>query len=203
MRKLIFALLPILSCATTPKEGGGSKLTAQDYAPYALGASWTYAINYLGEKGEQTITIVKEEEGYFVDDQQGKFRHTEEGLRDPARYLIRHPLEEGNEWKVILSASSVEHYRITSLGKPCESHAGRFEDCLVVESKNRRDEKMTLLATFFWARGIGLVKIETEAEIKGKGRVPQTERSLIHYSLGPKQPPADGADEEAPSTWTK
>jgi hypothetical protein len=202
MRKLIFALLPpILACATTGKEQGGSKPTSADYAPYKLGASWTYAINYLGQKGEQKITIVKEEEGYFVDDQQGKFRHTQEGLRDPARYLIRHPLEEGNEWKVILSASSVEHYRITSVGKPCESNAGRFEDCLVVESKNRQDDKMTLLATFFWARGIGLVKIETEAEIKGKGRVPQTERSLIHYSLDPSKP--SGGDEDAPSTWTK
>jgi hypothetical protein len=178
MQKPIVALL-LCSCAASSKPSG-PKLSAQDYAPYAVGSSWTYAINYLGQKGEQTITIVKEEEGYFVDDQQGKFRHTDEGLRDPARYLIRHPIEEGNEWKVILSASSVEHYRITSVGQPCESNAGRFEDCLVVESRNRHSDKMTLLATFVWARGIGLVKIDTESEIGGK-RVPQTNRSLVHY----------------------
>ena len=195
MRKPIFALL-LVACATTKKEEGAAKLSAQDYAPYALGASWTYDINYLGQKDKQTITVVKEEEGYFVDSQAGKFRHTEEGLRDPARFLIRNPIEEGNEWKAILSASSVEHYRITAVGQPCEAHAGRFQDCLVIESKNRRDENMTLLATFTWARGIGLVKIETEAEIKGK-RVPQTERSLVHYSLTPK------ADEGAPDNWTK
>ena len=199
MLRVLFALLLLGACATTKREEGGPKLSAADYAPYALGASWTYAVNYLGQKDQQTITVVKEEEGYFVDDQQGRFRHTDEGLRDPTRFLIRHPIEEGNEWKAILSASSVEHYRITGVGQPCESQAGRFEDCLVIESKNRRDEKMTLLATFTWARGIGLVKIETEAEIKGKGRVPQTARSLIHYSLNPDKTEPEGA----PSTWSK
>jgi hypothetical protein len=197
MRKTIFALL-LAACATSKQQEAASGPSAQDYAPYQLGASWTYAINYLGQKGQQTITVVKEEEGYFVDDQQGRFRHTDEGLRDATRFLIRNPLEEGNEWKAILSASSVEHYRIIGVGQPCEAQAGRFEDCLVIESKNRRDEKTTLLATFTWARGIGLVKIETEAEIKGKGRVPQTERSLIHYSLNP-QPASD----DGPDTWSK
>lgn len=199
MRKPILFLFALCGCATTTKEAGGPSVTAQDYAPYALGASWTYAVNYLGQQDRQTITVVKEEEGYFVDDQQGRFRHTDEGLRDQARYLIRNPIEEGNEWKAILSASSVEHYRISSVGRPCESQAGRFEDCLVVESRNRRDDKMTLLARFTWARGIGLVKIETEAEIKGKGRIPQTERSLIHYKLTPDP----NEDEGAPNTWSK
>jgi len=195
MRKLILALL-LASCATTKKEEVGSKLSSTDYAPYALGASWTYAVNYLGQKAEQKITVVKEEEGYFVDDQQGRFRHTAEGLRDPSRFLIRHPIEEGREWKAILSASSVEHYRIITVGESCESAAGRFQDCLVIESKNRHDEKMTLVARFTWARGIGLVKVETESEIQGK-REKQTERSLIHYSLDPKEA------EEAPSNWSK
>ncbi len=202
MGKPLFSLLLLAACATAPKGSGTAERSAKDYAPFALGASWTYAVNYLGQKAEQTITIVKEEEGYFVDDQpgpaQGRFRHTAEGLRDPTRFLIRLPLEEGNEWKAIVSASAIEHYRIIGVGQPCESQAGRFQDCLIIESRLRRDEKMTLFARWSWARGIGLVKIETEAEIKGKGRIPQTERSLVHYSLNGRSATDDG-----PDSWSK
>jgi hypothetical protein len=211
MRLSILAF--VAGCATSSKGSGaeGGK-TSADYAPYAVGASWTYAVNYLGQTSERTIAITKEDAGYFVDDQQGRFRHTEEGLRDPQRFLIRHPLEEGNTWKAIVSATAIEHYRITGVGEPCESRAGRFEDCLTVESRLRRDDKVTLLARWAWARGVGLVKIETEAEIDGK-RVPQTEQSLIHFSLSPSPKKAEDAPkkaedapkeaEDAPDTWAR
>lgn len=202
MKRIVFAVFPLLAgCATTGSDTdqGSSKPSAADYAPYAVGASWTYAINYLGEQAEQTVTILREEQGYFVDDQQGRFRLTGAGLRDPQRFLIRNPLEEGNSWKAIVSASAVEHYRITGVGEPCESKAGRFSDCLVVESRLRKDENVTLHARWTWAKGVGLVKVETEADIEGKGRVPQTERSLVHYDLsgGPEQ------DDGAPDSWSK
>jgi hypothetical protein len=137
-------LILLTSCATTTQEKAAPELTSRDYAPYAVGAAWTYDVNYLGQRDKQTITVVKEEEGYFVDDQQGRFRHTDQGLRDPARFLIRHPIAEGTEWKAIVSASAVEHYRITSVGQPCESAAGRFNDCLLIESRIRSNDKMTL-----------------------------------------------------------
>lgn len=201
MKRSAVAVLTLLAaCATTGADTGGKPdRSASDYAPLAVGASWTYAVNYLGEKNEQKVTILREEEGYFVDDQQGRFRLTGDGLRDPQRFLIRHPLEEGNSWKAIVSASAVEHYRITGVGEPCESKAGRFSDCIVVESRLRRDESVTLHARWTWAKGVGLVKIVTEADIDGKGRVPQTERSLVHYDL------SGGSKKggEAPDTWSK
>ena len=166
-------------CAGTPRVVERSP-SAQDYAPVQVGDAKTYAVRFQGQTGQRTIRVTGQDGPYFVDDAGGALRHTPEGLRDRQRFLIRHPLEAGRTWKAILSASAVERYRILSVGDACEAHAGRFEDCLVVEASLRRDEKLTLFSRFTWARGVGLVKILTEVEIAGRGRVPQTEQSLLH-----------------------
>lgn len=198
---LVMTLLG-LGCATAPASNVGPQQTASEYAPYQIGSSWTYAVNLLGEKQERTVEILEQKDGYFVDSEQGQFRHTKDGLRDPQRYLIRHPIEEGNAWKAIVSASAVEHYRILSVGDACASQAGSFKDCLVIESRLRRDDKVTLHIRWTWARDVGLVKIETAADIAGKGRVPQTEQSLVHYGLA-GSPPDKAKEEAAPDTWER
>lgn len=203
-------LLLVASCATS--QGGERspppRATARDYAPLAVGASWTYATDYLGDKGEMTVTILGEKDGYFIDDKKSELRHTPEGLRDRQRYLIRGPIEVGNGWKTVVSASAVEHNRIISVGERCESQAGPFEDCLVVESSVRRDKNMTLHIRWTWARSIGLVKLETEAEVGGR-RIPQVRQSLVRYAVGggkkAVEPPAaaDSASEDAPPRWER
>lgn len=164
-----------------------------------VGYSWTYEMLFQGQKGEQTIEVLGFKDGFFQDNQAGELKHTDDGLRDRARYLIKHPLAPGNTWKAIVSASAVERYRIDSVGERCESAAGAFEDCLVVTSQIRRDQDVTLHGKFTWAKGVGLVKMETEAEIKGK-RVPQTRRSLLRYNQkgGSKK-----KSDEAPDDWTR
>ncbi len=184
------AALGMIACASQPAPKVKAGPSAADYAPLTVGASRTYAVQYPGQTGERTITVLKEDGGYFVDDAQGAFRVTPEGLRDRERYLIRTPLQEGNTWKAILSASAVEHYRIVSVGQPCRSRAGGFSDCLVVEATIRQDKSMTLRIRWSWAKDVGLAKIETFAELPGKKRIPQTTQSLIHYQLKPGGKPS-------------
>ena len=153
-------LLPLtfaVACASTQTVDteGSSGPSAQDYAPMDVGYSWTYEMLFQGQKGEQTIEVLGFKDGFFQDNQAGELKHTDDGLRDRARYLIKHPLAPGNTWKAIVSASAVERYRIDSVGERCESAAGAFEDCLVVTSQIRRDQDVTLHGKFTWAKGVG------------------------------------------------
>lgn len=170
---------------------------AEDYAPLRVGASWTYSMWFQGQTGERTVTVTGQKDGYFIDTERARLKHTPEGLRDPARFLIRNPVEAGQAWKAIVSASAVERYTILSVGEPCTSEAGAFLDCLVVEASLRQNTDVVLRNRFTWARDVGLVKIETEAEIKGK-REPQTRQSLIHYRLQGASKDADKASSDTP-----
>lgn len=182
---LVAAALGPSACATPPHATGGEP-SAADYAPLGVGHAWTYSVVYPGQKGEMTVKIVGQKNGYFVDDRDppSNLRITPEGLRDPQRYLIRNPLQAGSTWKAVVSASAVEHYKVVSVGEVCSTLAGRFDDCLVVESYLRGDKATTLHVRWTWARGIGLVKLETEAEVAGRGRIPAVKQDLVRYALG-------------------
>jgi hypothetical protein len=207
------ALVLVAACATTrPTTEVELGVPASEYAPLGVGSSWTYSVSYPGQSGEMTVTLTGEKDGYFVDDRDGSFRHTPEGLRDRQRYLIRHPLTAGATWKTIVSASAVEKNTIVSVGERCEAAAGAFPDCLVVESSVRRDEQVTLIIRWTWARGLGLVKLETEAEIAGRGRVPQVKQTLLRYALkgaagdkagGAKGDSTETPTDDAPGGWEK
>jgi hypothetical protein len=182
--------LPILAgcaafaaCATTKSvKTKDLEPTSRDYAPLVAGASYTYDVQYPGQKGSMTVKVIGEKDGYFVDDHNGKFKHTQEGLRDEQRYLIKNPLKAGSSWKAVVSASAVEHSQILSVGEKCSSPAGQFDDCLVVESTVRRDASVSLTIQWTWAKNVGLVKLEMIAEIDGK-RVPQVQQALTRYAL--------------------
>lgn len=214
-RSTLLALLALsgsLSACATAKSGADRALpvTAADYSPLAVGATWTYAVSYPGQKGEMTVRVVGEKDGWLTDDRGSELRHTPDGLRDRQRYLIRHPLEAGASWKTVVSASAVEHNKILSVGERCETTAGPFPDCIVIESSVRRDQNVTLIARFTWAKGVGLVKLETEAEIAGRGRVPQVKQTLLRWSARGdtaarpgEPPPADPEPDEAPDRWER
>lgn len=202
LRLLTPSLVMVLgaACATTPPPEPEDPLSAEDYAPLKVGASWTYRMRFPGQTGERTITTVSQKDGYFVDDAGGQFRHAPDGLRDPVRYVIRTPIAAGTTWKAIVSASAVERYEIVSVGDECRAVAGLFSDCLVVQASLRQDPKHTLHIKFSWARNIGLVRVSTELETEGK-RIPQTDQSLIRYDLSGKAKPAQG--EDAPGAWSR
>ena len=174
---------------------------ATDYAPLAVGATWTYATDVLGDrtKGQVQIRVTDKVDGFYRDTARGEYRHTPSGLRDRIRYLIRHPLRPGNKWKATLSTAAVEHFSIVSVGQPCDTPAGQFGDCLVITAYQRRNAREVQHVTYTWVRGVGLARILVEGEVTGKGRFRQSELALVHYRLKPGEADEDGA----PSEWTR
>lgn len=207
MNKLaaLYGLVLLVGCATTSTNEQKNQRLSSDYAPMAVGAWWNYEVSYPGQKGEMKVELLSQEDGYFIDNRRGAFQHTPSGLRDRERYLIKNPIEPGTSWKSVVGPSAVEHLQIDEVGTPCESLAGRFEDCLVVSARLRRDKNMQLHIKWIWARGVGLVRLETEAELPGKKRVKQVTQSLKDYSLSkttsPKSQSSDKDD--GPDTWTR
>lgn len=192
----------LFACAGTSSRSDEPRQerSLEPYVPLKVGYAWTYAVRFPGQAGRRTVRISEhDDQGYFVDDAGGAFQLTQSGLRDRDRYLIRHPVRVGTTWKAVVSAGAVEHYRIERVGEPCEAQAGRFEDCVVVQSTLRRDASLTLRITFTWARGVGLVKVKTVADVRGRGQIPQTEQSLVSYRFGSKPPDAD----DGPDTWSR
>ena len=174
---------------------------ARDYAPLAVGASWTYRTNILGDTSKKRVIIrIRDKvKGYYLDTAGGEYRHTSKGLRDRVRYRIRNPLRPGNKWKATLSDAAVEHYSIVSVGQPCEMPAGSFPDCLVVTAFQRLGKGKIQHVTYTWVRSVGLAKILVEGQLEGQNRFKQTELSLISYSLS-----AGAKDEEgAPTEWNR
>jgi hypothetical protein len=209
----LVAAFSLSACASGGGRAGGSTgelgstTTAADYVPLKPGASWTYDVAYPGQNGEMTVTLVGEKDGFVIDDKNGAFRLTQDGLRDRDRYLIKHPLVAGTKWSSVVGPSAVEHAEIVSVGSPCETVGGAFADCLVVLSQIRRDASMSLRIRWTWAKGVGLAKFETEAEVQGKGVIPQVKQSLKHYALeGPlpekkaAAPAGAGAPAKAPAS---
>lgn len=211
-RSLLFAPLAwALACASSTQPAARDR-SIEEYAPFVVGAKWTYLAKYPGQEGELVVSIVGREGEYFMDDRGGYFLHTPDGLRDKERFLIRYPLVAGNKWKAVVGPSAVEHNEIISVGEPCQSEAGTFADCLVVDGRIPRDERMSLKIRWTWARGVGLAKLETIAELKGQGELPQVTQSLRHFDLSPgpgatTAPKSDPGptpgkeDEDAPNTW--
>lgn len=178
--------LVIAGCATTkaekPPEERRRDLAV--YLPLAVGNSWTYERSFLGEKGEEHVQIVKEEDGYFVDQRGNALLVDAFGVRDPKRYLLRYPLESGNAWTTVVSPSSMERYRIMDVGFTCEVPAGSFQDCVRVEAKNRIDKEKTVVNEITFAPGVGMVRFDFFLDAQ-QGRIPQGQMVLKAYDLKP------------------
>jgi hypothetical protein len=153
------------------------------YYPLAVGNRWTYRLNGREDK-EVVVEVLREEEGYFLDNQGGQLTVDGFGIRDRKRYLLRGPLREGQGWTNVVSVSSTERYRLLQVGVACQSPAGRFQDCVRVEGRNRADERTTLINTLTFAPGVGLVRVETVAEV-GSQIIPQTWLELVSYQVQP------------------
>jgi hypothetical protein len=170
------------ACAHAPDEQHAHAAPVASYYPLAVGNQWVYDVDMLGEHHEEVVEIAKQENGFYVDRQGNPLAVDAFGLRDPKRYLLREPLEAGREWTNVVSVSSVEHYRILEAGTSCEAPAGKFDGCVRVESRNRVDEKTTLVNDVTFAPQVGMVRIEVAAEV-GSQRIPQTRLVLKSFRL--------------------
>jgi hypothetical protein len=162
--------------------------TAAEYYPLKIGNTWTYDMRFLGQKQTETVTVEKESEGYFVTKSSSqeaepvKMKADAYGVRDEKRYLLREPVEAGTTWTNVVSVETTEHYKILAARSPCEVPAGKFTDCVVVESRVRLPQG-NLRNEMTFVRGIGLARVATELEANGK-QVPQVSLELVAFTLG-------------------
>ncbi len=187
---LLFSCVVVLAsaCATTP--GGTTKTekapahVAADYFPLKLGTAWEYEAAMLGEKRVLPVKIVKVFDGLAEDSTGARLLADAWGVRDERRYLLRNPIESGTKWNNVVSPSSVEGYEIVAVEQPCEAPAGKWEGCVIVESKNRIDASKTLVNEMTLAPGVGIVRMATTLEDGGK-RLPQSKLTLLKFTPAP------------------
>ena len=181
----LFVAVGISACATQARPPLAPVASAQDYYPLAVGNRWTYDINFLGDRREHSVEIIALRDGYYIDNEGAQLTVDGLGVRDQKRYLLRDPILLGSAWTNVVSASSIEHYRIADLGAPCRVPAGTFQNCIRVESRNRKDEQRTLVNEMTFAPAVGIVRIELTLESSGK-RVPQSLFELKQFTLKPR-----------------
>lgn len=170
-------------CARAPEvRRAPQTLSAVDYYPLAVGNSWTYRANFLGEKSERRVEIVGWRNGFYLDNQGQELTVDALGVRDQRRYLLREPIEEGRTWTNVVSVSSVEHYQVKEIGVPCEAPAGVFRDCIRIESSSAVNESSTLFNEITFAPQVGIVRIEITLQSAGK-RIPQHQYSLKEFKV--------------------
>ncbi|ADO72382.1 hypothetical protein [Stigmatella aurantiaca] len=184
---LVSAALVWIGCAKRidADEAPPPQASLAAYYPLAVGNGWTYRLNGRDDKRVE-VKIAGEEGGYFLDNQGGQLAVDNFGIRDQKRYLLRGPVEAGRSWTNVVSVSSTERYQILWAGQPCEAPAGAFQNCVQVEARNRVDADTTLVNTLTFAAGVGLVRIQVEAERQGR-RIPQTWLELLAYEVKPGQ----------------
>jgi hypothetical protein len=171
--------------AAAPTSGPGKLPPSARYFPLAVGNRWTYDATYLGEHSTRQVELVAFRDGSYVDREGRQLRVDREGLRDQTRYLLHEPLAEGSTWTSVVGPGSAEHYRLLSLGAPCQVPAGRFPDCAEVESRTRVDPQRILVNRVTFAAGVGIVAVRTELEQGGQRR-PQAELRLTGYEVAPR-----------------
>ena len=192
MKKWLVSLgfLLALGCAHAPtSEAPG--LTAADYYPLALGNRWTYRADLLGQSHEETVEIQGRKDGFFTDNHKGMLQADAQGVRDRLRYLLKNPIAEGTHWENVVSVSELERYQITRADFPCEVPAGSFLHCVTVESRTRTSQA-TLVNDLTFAPHVGIVRVETVAELSGSPggsdaqapqRIPQASLTLTSFAV--------------------
>lgn len=158
----------------------GVALGPAAYFPLVVGTKWIYEAVVLGSGKRLEINMVRESGGVFEDSTGARFAVDGDGVRDERRYLLKGPLRPGTSWRNVVSVSAVERYEILSAGASCASPAGRWSECVVVESRIRGDGDDVLVNELTFAPGVGLVSTATVLESGGK-RIPQASLRLLEY----------------------
>lgn len=183
-RVFLACALLLVACTTASKATAPTRAqaTAADFYPLAIGNTWSYEVKLLGETRQiEVSTLRKNAEGFVEDSTGAQFMADTYGVRDQKRYLLRNPIAAGTKWTNVVSVSSVENYEITGAGQPCEAPAGKWDGCVVVESRNRVEEGTVLVNEMTFAPGVGIVTLTTVLESNGK-RIPQSTLALLKFA---------------------
>jgi len=155
------------------------------YFPLAVGNHWTYEATYLGERSTRRVEVVAFRDGNYVDGDGRALRVDREGVRDQVRYLLHEPLSVGATWTSVIAPGSAEHYKILSVRSPCEAPAGKFPDCVEVESRaivDPRTPGRLLVNRVTFAAGVGIVQVRTALE-EGTKSAPTAQLLLTAFEV--------------------
>jgi hypothetical protein len=184
MNRLILCFALALAACTTPSKTTAPtkpEITAGEFYPLSIGVTWSYEVKLLGETRMIDVTTLRKNGDGFVEDSTGaQFLVDGFGVRDQKRYLLRNPIATGTKWTNVVSVSSVEAYEIIAANQPCDAPAGKWEGCVVVESRNRVEEGTTLVNEMTFAPGVGIVRLSTVLESNGK-HIPQSTLALVKF----------------------
>jgi hypothetical protein len=158
-------------------------LRAKDLYPLRVGNQWSYKVS--GRPEPETVEIVGERDGFFIDTKNGRLKHDERGLRDGDRYLIEDPVRKDHSWFSVITIHSTENFQISEAGHPCTVKAGTFGRCVTVRATSPVDVDRSLVIESTYAEGVGLVSFHTEQDTRGKTPVVVMEAELLSYHLAP------------------
>lgn len=188
---LLLALAAAIACARAPaapspdararNEGGAAPA---DFFPLAIGNTWTYLDRSPQQPApvQRVVRILeRDRDGYFVDDQRGALRADGDCLHDRSRRLLCRPFAPGTSWSSVVGPSSTERYEIAGVDETVAVPAGTFQGCVRVRSR-LRGGGVEQVAELTYARGVGLVRLETFAVVNGVAR-PQVRGELVSYRL--------------------
>lgn len=153
------------------------------FFPLAVGNAWRYVGSHLGEARDHEVRIVGRDGPWFVDSEGERFVVDQEGLRGSSRYLLRAPIQPGEDWSSVVSLSVTEHYEIIETGATATVPAGTFYGCVRVIGRVRINPTITLFKADTYCPGVGLVRIRTWLDAAGSGQVPQGEMQLAEYRI--------------------
>ncbi len=184
-RSALAALALSVACAHRPPAPppGDAAL----YFPLAVGNEWTWADESPalrpGSPAERTVRIVaRTDDGYFRDTERGELRADGRCVHDRLRRLLCGPVAAGTAWSSVVSASSTERFEIASVGEEVVTPAGRFAGCVRVRAHNRARSETDYVLETTYAPGVGPVKLETFAVVKGEVQ-PQVRAVLRAYRI--------------------
>ena len=181
MKAMKWLLLATLAAGCGMNKSGIARpgaLSAVDYFCWEPGTLFTYSGEMLGHPEDHEVTIVRRRADGSIEDSTGaRFIADRIGVRDNRRYILQNPLVAGHHWENIVSMSAVERYRIVSVGNECATPAGRWQNCVVVESRTKIDGKVDLVNRYTLAPGTGIVQLATSID-RGATIEPQTSFQL-------------------------
>lgn len=186
---LCFCAAFVAACASS----GDAKKMSQDYRdsarlylPLEVGNQWTYTVDYLGQAGELTIEIVRQEGDWFVDNRGTMLTADHRGIRDHDRYLLTFPLQEKRTWVAFITPTQREERTILSVDTPVDTPAGTFEGAIAVETAIAASPEMILKSVHYFVPKVGIVKIETFIEDGRNGAIKRQTVTLLKNWKGKK-----------------
>lgn len=179
------ALLIAAACAAkgTP-HASPNAIEPRDLFPLQVGNAWSYDVDTGESSTTLAVTRVEAFDGQIAEVRTGhavvRYELLAEGIRVPPEddWLLRAPLEEGASWPGLGGRSA----RLVSMGLSVETHAGRFEECVLVSETGG---KLELEVRTVYCPGVGPVSVESTMRSDTSDRSLTVSARLRGYQVSP------------------